>query len=88
MFFRGPWVNYIFHLHFSQSPVRNSQTKVGSKTKSPRGKTSASTQRSARSAEMARQREEARQRLLAAKKAGREKRISESDKDEVQIYVS
>ena len=48
----------------------------------------ATTPKSAKSLELARAREEARQRLLAAKKAGRQRKASQSDKDEIEIYIA
>ena len=48
----------------------------------------ASSAKSVKASEAAKARDEARKRLLAAKRAGRQRKISESDKDEIEIFVA
>ena len=61
-------------------------TKSMTKVKSPRSKDS--TPKSSKAQEQARQREEFRRKLIAAKKAGRKRVESLSDKDDIEIFVA
>ncbi len=79
--------NYVkcnFDVFLFQTPTKS--TSKGAR-KSPRAKDSKSTPQSARAQEMNKAREEARRRLLAAKKAGRLRKRSNSDKDEIEIFI-
>ena len=60
----------------------------GPKSAGPTGKTPGATPKSAKAQEAARQREMARRKLMEAKRQGRQRKLSNEDNNDVEIYVS
>ena len=86
-----PKYDATLHENLFQTPTTTVKSSVakGTARKSPRSKTTSNQSKRSHEAAKARDqaREEARKRLLAAKKAGRIRKRSNSDKDEIEILV-